>query len=99
MNADIAALPLAAVAAISLVADSVVPADWAPLVGSLSAAGAVIYTVNVMLKRQREAAEECSATIAKIVDANSKTNELLADQIAAMAKEMEARHARKDPST
>jgi len=100
VSADLAlSAALSSVAAVSIFADAVTPAEWAPLVGSLSAAGAVIYTVRVFLSQQEKAeaaandrqtqmAAEFSKSLTMLVEANREANSRFADEIAAVAKEL-----------
>ena len=71
MHADLWAVPTGILTA-GLTFAEASAADWAPIAGPLSAAAAVIYTVQVFLKRQAAQAEENSSTIATIVGAHEK---------------------------
>lgn len=50
-------------------------AEWAPIAGPISCAGAVIYTVKEFLKRQREAAEEFRVSMASVVESQRENVE------------------------
>jgi hypothetical protein len=91
-----------------MLADLPIPTDWTTLVGSIGAAGAVIWTVRVFLARQEKSAEECkaqvqaiveanNATVAGIVAANERNNERFAEALA--ANTLEVSGLRKDIGT
>lgn len=71
MHADLWALPTGLLA-VGLTLAQTSSAEWAPVVGPVSAAGAVIWTVQVFIRRQALQAKETSDTMQMIVAAHEK---------------------------
>jgi hypothetical protein len=58
------------------------------LVSNAPIAAAVLATVMLFLKRQKEQGDEFRTTLGQIIDTNSATNKAIADQVATLSHEV-----------